>query len=106
MARKKVFTRGDLLAINKLKEQGLSNRQIAEKFGVSETTIKRYLTNFKVYSDSKEEKNDTAKQFVLSQISSRVMIKELYNRGCRIENGGLFVIEKKKVLVNDIIAEA
>ena len=136
MARKKVFTKGDLFAINKLKEQGLSNREIAEKFHVSVTTIKRYLTNFKVYSDwspgkgekpapaaspaaakpvaqpatkspaPKEEKNETAKKIVLSQISSRVMIKELYNRGYRIENGDFFVIEKRKVLVSDILAEA
>lgn len=52
------------------------------------------------------ERNATAKQVALAGISSRVLIKELYNRGYRIENGGLFVIEKKKVLINDILAEA
>lgn len=47
----------------------------------------------------------SAKLTALKVFSSRQLIKELYNRGYRIEKDGLFVIEKKKVLVGDIINE-
>ena len=47
--------------------------------------------------------DSSAKLTALKAFSSRQLIKELYDRGYRIEKDGLFVIEKKKVLVNDIL---
>ena len=48
----------------------------------------------------------TDKLSVLKSISSRALIKELYTRGYRLEKEGLFVIEKKKVMLNDILNQA
>lgn len=48
----------------------------------------------------------TDKLSVLKSISSRTLIKELYSRGYRLEKEGLFVIEKKKVMLNDILNQA
>lgn len=55
-------------------------------------------------STTQVERNTQGKEWSLANFSSRQLIKELYNRGYRIENGALFVIEKKKVLLNDILA--
>ena len=131
MATPNILEKEDIFDILKMAEKGLTQREIAEKTGVSQMTISRTLRKYKFKNEealskkepaisapvpsvpsvpkcstSQVERNETAKQVALSSISSRVLIKELYNRGYRIENGGLFVIEKKKVLVNDILKEA
>jgi len=46
-----------------------------------------------------------AEKTPLSQVSSRELIRELYSRGYRIDGGSLFVVEKRKVLLADIINE-
>ena len=135
MKRKINYTEKDVIDSIKLREAGHSYTAIAEMAGVSPKTVRRYIAAYeakqKKTAPKKEavspvpavphvpavpprstgsapavERNATAKQVALAGISSRVLIKELYNRGYRIENGGLFVIEKKKVLINDILAEA
>ena len=135
MKRKINYTEKDVIDSIKLREAGHSYAAIAEMAGVSPKTVRRYIAAYeakqKKTAPKKEavspvpavphvpavpprstgsapavERNATAKQVALAGISSRVLIKELYNRGYRIENGGLFVIEKKKVLINDILAEA
>ena len=135
MKRKINYTEKDVIDSIKLREAGHTYAAIAEMAGVSPKTVRRYIEAYeakhKATAVKKEavpavspiphvpavpprstssapavERNATAKQVALAGISSRVLIKELYNRGYRIENGGLFVIEKKKVLINDILAEA
>ena len=132
MKRKINYTEKDVIDSIKLREAGHTYAAIAEMAGVSPKTVRRYIEAYeskhKATAVKKEavpavphvpavpprstssapavERNATAKQVALAGISSRVLIKELYNRGYRIENGGLFVVEKKKVLINDILSAA
>lgn len=78
--------------------QSLKERPVVEIEGPAAPSAQRSVTD-----QSRQAENHSTKLYTLKAFSSRQLIKELYDRGYRIEKDGLFVIEKKKVLVNDIL---
>lgn len=56
-------------------------------------------------NDALRRELDATKRKALNAIPPRELVRHLYNLGYRIEDGGLYVITKRQVMLNDILDE-
>lgn len=115
------YTDGQRKEWLKMREEGYTYPEIALITEIPEGTLRSQLSLYKkrhgivevpksteTKVSDKEIPKEVAvekKPVSLSDFSSREIIKYLYSLGYRIDEGGLYVLEKKRVKLSSIITE-
>ena len=104
MRQYKRFSDEEKATMQELKDQDLTNKEIAELIGTETKRVENYFKNLKKKAapipqvPAKPEKT-------LDDFQPRELIKHLYKLGYRIDRDGLYVITRQKVNLQSVINE-
>lgn len=106
------FTNDEIATIINLKEQGLTNKDVALYTGKTEHQVRDLL--FRLKKREKSTQKEEAKVSVpdpirpektLNDFDPRDLFKQLYDLGYRIDDKGIYVMVKQYVNLKSIISE-
>lgn len=112
---KKRYAQEELASIIEMVGQGATYKEIGEMFGRTPHSIEQKLNSIgcgaKALSanacnadeDAPLPEATLAKQKTLNDYTIRELIKNLYDRGCRIRNNKVYVVIEKSINISDII---
>ena len=102
---KKKYTEEELCEMHKMRKQGATYKQIADKFGRSVVAVQQKFVEKGWTKWGDENPKIIERKAKLSDFKPREMIKYLYELGYRIKNNRLVLITESVIDINKILVD-